>query len=102
MLSSAHGRGRSTCTRSSTTSRATCCRAALRVGVPQPDRGAERPATAVERVVTETAGVACTIRDAVRATICGVRNEADPDAETVYRLSIVFDARSCTAAETWR
>ena len=61
-------------------------------------QGAERPATAVERVVTETAGVACTIRDAVRATICGVRNETDPDAETVYRLSIVFDAEINSAA----
>ena len=63
-------------------------------------QGVERPAAAVKRVVTETAGVACTIRDAIRATICGVRNEADPDAETVYRLSIVFDAEiKSTAAE---
>lgn len=68
-------------------------------GIPQGQtRGTERPATAVERVVTETAGVACSIRDAVRATICGVRNEADPDAETVYRLSIVFDAEINSAA----
>ncbi|WP_336329752.1 MULTISPECIES: NUDIX domain-containing protein [unclassified Haloarcula] len=61
-------------------------------------QGAERPAAAAERVVTETAGVSCTIRDAVRATICGVRNETDQNAETVYRLSIVFDAEVNSAA----
>ena len=61
-------------------------------------QGAERPAAAVERVVTETAGVSCTIRDAVRATICGVRNEADQNTETAYRLSIVFDATVSGAA----
>jgi len=53
---------------------------------------AERPANAAKRVVSEAAGVECTIRDAVRATICGVRNGDDDDAETVYRLSVVFDA----------
>ncbi|AUG46816.1 hypothetical protein BVU17_04520 [Haloarcula taiwanensis] len=61
-------------------------------------QGAERPAAAVRRVVTETAGVECTVRDAVRATICGVRNESDSNAETVYRLSIVFDAEINGAA----
>ncbi|MFB6223943.1 MAG: NUDIX domain-containing protein [Haloarcula sp.] len=54
-------------------------------------RGGERPASAAKRVVSDAAGVDCTIQDVVRATIRGVRNSADADDETVYRLSAVFD-----------
>lgn len=52
----------------------------------------ERPADAAERIVRETAGLDCTVRDVDRATIYGVRNGDDAGAETVYRLSVVFDA----------
>jgi len=64
-------------------------------------RGESRPgeplAEAPERIVQETAGLDCSVEDAKRATISGVRNDDDPDADTVYTLSVVFTA---TASET--
>ena len=47
---------------------------------------------AVKRIVRETAGVDCTVTDAVSANIHGIRNEDDESASTVYRLSVVFTA----------
>jgi hypothetical protein len=42
--------------------------------------------------VREATGVSCVIDEIVRVTIAGVRNAEDPDAETVYRLLVLFDA----------
>lgn len=59
-------------------------------------RGETRPGeplpAAPERIVRETAGLDCSVEDAERATISGVRNEDDPEADTVYTLSVVFTA----------
>ncbi|MBX0321790.1 NUDIX domain-containing protein [Halomicroarcula sp. F13] len=59
-------------------------------------RGQTRPGenveTAAKRIVRDAAGVDCTVTDAVRANISGVRNADDEDDETVYRLSVVFTA----------
>ncbi|PSP93791.1 hypothetical protein BRC91_09385 [Halobacteriales archaeon QS_4_62_28] len=41
--------------------------------------------------VEESTGVTCSIEQIVRVTIAGVRNADDPDAETVYRLLVLFD-----------
>ncbi len=62
-------------------------------GVPQGKTEAdEQPSAAVKRIVREAAGVDCTVTDAVRANIHGIRNEDDGSAPTVYRLSVVFTA----------
>ncbi|WP_324663061.1 NUDIX domain-containing protein [Haloarcula sediminis] len=59
-------------------------------------RGQTRPdeqvSEAVERIVREAAGVDCTVTDAVRANIHGIRNEDTESEETVYRLTVVFTA----------
>jgi len=44
------------------------------------------------RAVEQTTGVTCAVDEIVRVTIAGVRNAQDPDAETVYRLLVLFDA----------
>jgi hypothetical protein len=44
------------------------------------------------RAVEQTTGVTCTVDEIVRVTIAGVRNAQDADAETVYRLLVLFDA----------
>jgi len=48
----------------------------------------DRARTAVE----EATGVSCVIDEIVRVTIAGVRNAENPDADTVYRLLVLFDA----------
>ncbi|WP_276271034.1 NUDIX hydrolase [Haloarcula litorea] len=53
-------------------------------------RPEESPGDAAERVVSEAVGADCTVTDAVKATISGVRNGDDASAETVYRLAVVF------------
>ena len=45
-----------------------------------------------QNAVEEPTGVTCSIEQIVRVTIAGVRNADDPDAETVYRLLVLFDA----------
>ncbi|QIO22278.1 NUDIX hydrolase [Haloarcula sp. JP-L23] len=67
-------------------------------GQTRPDEDLE---TAAKRIVRDAAGVDCTVTDAVRATISGVRNGDDESAETVYRLSVVFTAE-LTEAEGQR
>ncbi|WP_262175801.1 NUDIX domain-containing protein [Haloarcula laminariae] len=47
---------------------------------------------AVQRIVSETADVDCTVTDATTANIHGIRNSDDEDADTVYRLCVVFTA----------
>jgi len=44
------------------------------------------------RAVQEATGIDCVIDEIVRVTIAGVRNAEDPEAETVYRLLVLFDA----------
>lgn len=65
-------------------------------GQTQPD---ERLSVAVKRIVRESAGVDCTVTDAVSANIHGIRNEGDESADTVYRLSVVFTAEVIDSAE---
>ncbi|PSP83696.1 hypothetical protein BRC96_07715 [Halobacteriales archaeon QS_6_64_34] len=65
-------------------------------GQTRPD---ERLSEAVRRIVREAAGVDCTVTDAVRANIHGIRNEDDESAGTVYRLSVVFAAEVIDSAE---
>ena len=59
-------------------------------GQTRPDEGLSE---AVKRIVREAAGVDCTVTDAVRADIHGIRNEDGESEETVYRLTVVFTAR---------
>jgi len=54
---------------------------------------------AARRVVREHADIDCSIADAVRATISGIRNGDDPDDEAVYRLSVVFTAEPTDETE---
>jgi hypothetical protein len=42
--------------------------------------------------VREATGVQCVIDEIVRVTIAGVRNAANSDADTVYRLLVLFEA----------
>ena len=65
-------------------------------GQTRPD---ERLSEAVRRIVREAASVDCTVTDAVRATIHGIRNEDDESAATVYRLCVVFAAEVVDTAE---
>ena len=65
-------------------------------GQTEPD---ESLSAAVRRIVRETAGIDCTVIDAVSANIHGIRNEDDESAETVYRLSAVFTAEVVDTAE---
>ena len=59
----------------------------------------EPPAAAARRIVRETAGVECSIVDAVSADIHGIHNEDDESASTVYRLSVVFTADVVDSAD---
>lgn len=54
----------------------------------------ERLCEAVRRIVREGAGIGCTVTDCVAANIRGLRNGDDEDADTVYRLSVVFAAEA--------
>lgn len=60
-------------------------------GETRPD---ERLPEAVRRIVAEAAGVDCSVTDVARANIHGLRNSDDEDADTVYRLSVLFVART--------
>ena len=52
----------------------------------------ERLSEAVRRIDRETADVDCAVTDCVTANIHGIRHSDDADADTVYRLSVVFTA----------
>ncbi|MFB6307770.1 MAG: NUDIX domain-containing protein [Haloarculaceae archaeon] len=58
------------------------------------------------RLVRESTGVDVRIDGLVRATIAGLRNGADPNAEPVYRLVVVFIARATESIDSedarWR
>ena len=74
-------------------------------GQTRPD---ERLPEAVRRIVAEAAGVDCSVTDVARANIHGIRNSDDEDADTVYRLSVVFVAETAesdadgTQSVRWR
>jgi len=53
----------------------------------------EDPESRVRETVREQAGIACVVDGLERATIAGIRNAEDPDAETVYLLSLTFRGR---------
>jgi ADP-ribose pyrophosphatase YjhB (NUDIX family) len=66
------------------------------------EEGLELPGTATgrdeplersaRRAVEDATGVVCRIDGLREVTIAGMRNADDPDAETVYRLVVVFSA----------
>lgn len=47
--------------------------------------------TQIRETVRERTGIDCLVDGVDRATIAGLRNEDDPDGETIYRLVVVFD-----------
>lgn len=62
--------------------------------VPQCVSGPNEPlSAAVTRTVRTETGVECAVDDVARVTITGVRDEDDPDAEAIYRLVALVDAR---------
>ncbi|WP_324756707.1 NUDIX hydrolase [Haloarcula montana] len=48
--------------------------------------------TAARRIARGQAGIDCRPREAVEATIRGIRNEDEPGSDAVYRLSVVYAA----------
>jgi ADP-ribose pyrophosphatase YjhB (NUDIX family) len=47
----------------------------------------------VRAAVERATGVDCVVEGIDSATIAGLRNEDEPNAETVYRLVVIFEAR---------
>ncbi|WP_254273784.1 NUDIX hydrolase [Haloarcula marina] len=67
-------------------------------------RGQTRPGESLEaaarRIVKDRTGLDCSVAEAVRASISGVRNGDDEDDAAVYRLSVVFTAELADSETT--